>query len=119
MPILPSRDLRRTLEFYETLGFANRGAAPETWDYLIVGRGGVELHFFADQDVDPLTTSSGCYVFVDDAQALYEEWVRVLVPDAATGSRVVAPVDTDYGLREFAIVDRDGNLLRVGSPLAP
>ena len=28
-----------------------------------------------------------------------------------------APVDTDYGLREFALVDPDGNLLRIGSPL--
>jgi hypothetical protein len=29
----------------------------------------------------------------------------------------VAPVDTDYGLREFAVVDPSGNLVRVGSPL--
>jgi hypothetical protein len=28
-----------------------------------------------------------------------------------------APVDADYGLREFAVVDADGNLLRIGSPL--
>jgi hypothetical protein len=27
------------------------------------------------------------------------------------------PVDTDYGIREFALVDRSGNLVRVGSPL--
>jgi hypothetical protein len=27
------------------------------------------------------------------------------------------PVDTDYGIREFALVDRSGNLLRVGSAL--
>jgi hypothetical protein len=27
------------------------------------------------------------------------------------------PVDTDYGIREFALVDRSGNLLRIGSPL--
>jgi hypothetical protein len=26
------------------------------------------------------------------------------------------PVDTDYRMREFALVDRSGNLLRVGSP---
>ena len=25
------------------------------------------------------------------------------------------PADTDYGLREFALVDPNGNLLRVGS----
>ena len=29
-----------------------------------------------------------------------------------------APEDADYGLREFAVVDPDGNLLRIGSPVA-
>ena len=118
VPILPSRDLRETLGFYERLGFENRGAPPEEWDYLIIGRGGVELHFYAAPDVDPLTTSASCYAFVDDAQALHDEWQAVGIPrDAATGSRLVAPVDTDYGLCEFAVVDPSGNLVRVGSPL--
>jgi catechol 2,3-dioxygenase-like lactoylglutathione lyase family enzyme len=117
VPILPSRDLRETLAFYERLGFENRGAPPEEWDYLIIGRGGIELHFYGDPDVDPLTTSAMCYVRVADADAVYEEWRRVGVPrDEPTGSRLQPPVDTDYGLREFALVDRSGNLVRVGSP---
>ena len=37
VPILPSRDLRETLSFYERLGFENRGADPEVWDYLSCG----------------------------------------------------------------------------------
>jgi hypothetical protein len=37
--------------------------------------------------------------------------------DAATGSRLEPPQDTDYGMREFALVDPSGNLVRVGSPL--
>jgi hypothetical protein len=28
------------------------------------------------------------------------------------------PWNTDYGLREFALVDKSGNLVRLGSPLA-
>jgi catechol 2,3-dioxygenase-like lactoylglutathione lyase family enzyme len=119
VPILPSRDLRETLAFYEHLGFENRGAPPEVWDYLIVGRGDVELHFFAKPDVDPLTTAAGCFMHVADAEALHDEWAAAGVEhDAATGSRLVAPMDTDYGMREFAVVDRSGNLVRVGSPLA-
>ena len=27
------------------------------------------------------------------------------------------PAETDYGLREFALVDPDGNLVRIGSPV--
>jgi catechol 2,3-dioxygenase-like lactoylglutathione lyase family enzyme len=118
VPILPSRNLRETLAFYERLGFENRGAPPEEWEYLIVGRDGAELHFFSAPDTDPLTTAAGCYVFVEDADALHDEWRETGVPrDAETGSRLVPPVDTDYGLREFAVVDGSGNLVRVGSPL--
>src|SRR5688572_7631370 len=119
VPILPSRDLRETLAFYERLGFENRGAPPEVWDYLIIGRGGLELHFYADPHVNPLTTSASCYVYVDDAQALHDEWAEIIVTDPPTGSRLVAPQVTDYGLREFAVVDRSGNLLRIGSPVSP
>ena len=118
VPILPSRDLRETLAFYERLGFENRGAPPEQWDYLIIGRGDAMLHFYRDDDVDPLTTSAGCYVYVDDADAWHDEWSQIGVEhDAASGSRLVAPVDTDYRMREFALVDKSGNLVRVGSPL--
>jgi hypothetical protein len=117
VPILPSRDLYETLEFYERLGFERVGAPIERYRYLIVGRGGIQLHFFDKPDVDPLTTDFSCYVYVSDANALHEEWAAAVEPDAATGSRVVAPFDTDYGLREFAVVDRSGNLVRVGSPL--
>jgi hypothetical protein len=118
VPILPSRDLRETLAFYERLGFENRGTPPEEWDYMILGRGGVELHFISIPEIDPLTTVASCFVHVQDADALYAEWEATGVEhDAETGSRLVAPMDTDYGMREFAVVDRSGNLVRVGSPL--
>ena len=66
-------------------------------------------------EIDPLTSIAGCYLYVDDAHALYEEWRQVVEPDPATGSRISPPEDTDYGLHEFALVDPSGNLLRVGS----
>lgn len=117
VPILLSRDLRETLAFFERLGFENRGAPPEEWGYLIIGRGTAELHFTEDLSVDPLRTSSMCYLYVDDAERVYEDWADAVDPEPATGSRIVAPVTTDYGMREFAVVDRSGNLVRVGSPL--
>src|SRR5918994_6416347 len=118
VPIMPSKDLDETLAFYERLGFENAGAAPSEWNYLIIRRGTAQLHFYGDPDVDPLTTSSGCYVFTDDADALYDAWSKIDVPsDPTTGSRLQGPpVDTDYGMREFALVDPSGNLVRVGSP---
>jgi catechol 2,3-dioxygenase-like lactoylglutathione lyase family enzyme len=118
VPILPGRNLGETLAFYERLGFENRGAGPwEEWNYLIIGRGGIELHFYGAPEVDPLTTDGMCYLRVPDADALHAEWEAVGIPRIpATGSRLEPPVLTDYGMREFALVDPSGNLLRVGSP---
>jgi catechol 2,3-dioxygenase-like lactoylglutathione lyase family enzyme len=119
VPILPSRDLEETLAFYERFGFENRGAPPSEWNYLIIGRDGAELHFFHAPTVDPLTTDGGCYLRVSDADALFQEWEKVgPIEDPRTGSRLIPPSDTPYGMREFAIVDRSGNLVRLGSPLS-
>jgi hypothetical protein len=118
VPILPSRNLEETLQFYSRLGFESQGAPIEKYRYLIIGRGSIELHFWDAPDVDPLTTDASCYVRVDDADALYREWQGAgIEADPATGSRLMPPVDTDYGIREFALVDKSGNLVRVGSPL--
>ncbi|HMI28893.1 MAG TPA: VOC family protein [Gaiellaceae bacterium] len=118
VPILPSKDLEETLAFYSRLGFELRGAPIDKYGYLIIGRGSIELHFWEAPDVDPLTTDASCYIRVRDADALHREWDQIGVPpDPATGSRLVSPADTDYGIREFALVDKSGNLLRIGSPL--
>jgi catechol 2,3-dioxygenase-like lactoylglutathione lyase family enzyme len=116
IPVLPARDLAATLAFYERLGFEQQGAPWQTYRYLIVGREQYELHFYEDAEVDPLTTTAGCYLRVADADALHAAWEAVGVPhDRATGSRLVAPSTTEYGMREFALVDPSGNLLRIGS----
>ena len=104
VPILPSRNLEETLAFYERLGFESRGAPIETYRYLIIGRGSIELHFWDAPNVDPLTTDASCYIRVRDADALHAEWAAVgIESDPETGSRLMAPGDTDYGLREFAL----------------
>jgi hypothetical protein len=118
VPILPSRNLDETLELYSRLGFELQGAPIEKYRYLIIRRGSLELHFWDAPDVDPLTTDASCYIRVEDADALHGEWKAVgIQSDPAMGIRLMPPVDTDYGTREFALVDKSGNLVRVGSPL--
>jgi catechol 2,3-dioxygenase-like lactoylglutathione lyase family enzyme len=118
IPILPSRDLQETLRFYARLGFEKRGSAPEETNYLIIGRGGVELHFVGAPQTNPFTTAASCYIRTVDADALYEEWRQVgIADDPATGSRLEPPHETEHGMREFGLVDPSGNLIRVGSPL--
>ncbi|MGA5821805.1 bleomycin resistance protein [Kitasatospora sp. NPDC094028] len=117
VPVLPSRDLAETLDFYGRLGFEPRGDWIADHGYLIVARGSVELHFRYDPQVDPLATAGSCYVHVADADALHRAWAEIGVPgDEATGSRLTEPAETPYRMREFALVDRSGNLLRIGSP---
>ena len=119
VPILPSRDLHATLAFYERLGFENAGAPPDKWDYMIIRRNGAELHFYLDPTVDPLTTPFSCFVFTEDADSLYAEWEALGIPtDSTTGSRL-HPISTmDYGMRQFAVIDPNGNQVSFGSPVS-
>jgi hypothetical protein len=50
---------------------------------------------------------------VADADAVHAEWTA-----SGVEGRITEPGDTEYGLREFAFVDADGTLHRVGSPLS-
>jgi len=95
-----SRQLNATLSFYESLGFENRGAPPEEWDYLIVGREGIELHFIGPS-AGPRGAGS-CFLYVDDADALYAEWQT----GAAASARIDPPTDEDYGMRSYTLFDR-------------
>jgi uncharacterized glyoxalase superfamily protein PhnB len=111
-PIFPVRDVAAALAHYAALGFA---VSPyEAGDeYGFAERDGVQLHVSRFDGHDPLTTATSAYLYVDDADALFAEW-----RDAAVGGRLHAPTDTDYGLREGAHVDPEGNLIRFGSFLA-
>jgi catechol 2,3-dioxygenase-like lactoylglutathione lyase family enzyme len=115
-PILPSRDLGATSAFYSRLGFSEMGLWPG--EYLIVMRGEVGLHFFHAPGTDPFTSSAGCYVYVEDADALFVEFERLALRSAGIPRLQGPPQDADYGLREFAMVDPEGNLLRIGSSIA-
>jgi len=113
VPVLTSRDISTTLAFYEGLGFKNRGAPPEEWDYLILVREGIELHF-----VGPSAGQRApgfCFVYVDDADSVYAEWQG----KAVSPGRIERPLNTNYGMRVFAIIDPDDNEVRVGSAPKP
>jgi hypothetical protein len=110
VPILASRDLSTTLAFYQGLGFENIGAPPEEWDYLIVGRDSIELHFLGPS-AGPRAAGS-CFLYVDDADGVYAEWQG----KAPAPARIDPPRDTEYGMRAFTLFDPDDNEVRVGSP---
>jgi catechol 2,3-dioxygenase-like lactoylglutathione lyase family enzyme len=114
-PILPSRDLEATSGFYERLGFSCSALWPR--EYLILTRWDIGLHFFHCAALDAWSSIAGCYVYVEDADAVHGEFDRLGLPGEGMPRLHGAPEDTDYGMREFALVDLDGNLLRIGSEL--
>lgn len=61
---------------------------------------------------------AGCHLSVDDAAALHAEFAGLGLPGEGIPRLHGDPERTDSGLLEFALVDIDGNLLRIGSPLS-
>ncbi|CAM4084416.1 CL990 resistance protein [Mycobacterium basiliense] len=115
-PIIPVRDLDVALARYRQLGFDARAyQGPNRYGFVDRGRASIHLAEWAEHD--PLSTSSSVYLYVTDADALYAEWQMVQARENL-GGHLHSPHDTPYGLREFAYVDPDGTLHRVGSPLA-
>jgi predicted enzyme related to lactoylglutathione lyase len=105
-PIFPVHDLDRATAHYQRLGFTIRRYAGGGYAYAT--HGDIELHLGALPEDDNRTTSA--YLFVDDADALAAQW-------SAGGVDLHPPQDTQWGRREGAVVDPDGNVIRFGSAI--
>jgi DNA-binding MarR family transcriptional regulator/catechol 2,3-dioxygenase-like lactoylglutathione lyase family enzyme len=110
-PIFPVADLPKALEHYSALGFKTLAYAGGE-EYGFADRDRTGLHLAAHAGHDPARGAGSAYLYVRDADALYEEWSR---PGIGGQTRPVGP--TPYKLREGSHVDPDGNLIRFGSPM--
>jgi catechol 2,3-dioxygenase-like lactoylglutathione lyase family enzyme len=75
--------------------------------------GEVQIHFSGPAATNKRQIGQGSiYIFCDDVDAYYSEFL-------AKGATTQAPPkDYDYGMRDFAIEDPDGNLLGFGQEVA-
>jgi catechol 2,3-dioxygenase-like lactoylglutathione lyase family enzyme len=112
IPILPSRSIAVTLDFYRALGFEG-DAHDSDAGYAILRRGTLELHFFHHPALIPAQSDAGCYLRVRDVRAIHADAERLGLPGAGI-PRIDPLSPKPWGLLEFAIVDPDGNLLRIG-----
>jgi catechol 2,3-dioxygenase-like lactoylglutathione lyase family enzyme len=112
IPILPSRSIDATVAFYRRLGFEG---GPHAFNpaYAILARGALELHFFRHETLVPAESHAGCYLRVIDVDAIHRDFAASALPRHGV-PRMDALEDKPWGLREFAVVDPDGNLLRIG-----
>jgi catechol 2,3-dioxygenase-like lactoylglutathione lyase family enzyme len=110
-PNLPSRDFEATSQFYAKLGFT------ESWrdrGWMILKRGGLALEFFPYPDLDPLESSFGCCLRLDDLQAFYGVCREAGILESRSGSpRLQPPREEARGLTIAYMVDPDGSLLRL------
>jgi catechol 2,3-dioxygenase-like lactoylglutathione lyase family enzyme len=112
-PILPSRDIRATEDFYRRLGFRTIYVAE---DYLLMKREEAEAHFFHHAHHRPEASDHGAYLRPDDIDALSAEFAALGLPRTGIPRFEPAAVKP-WGMKELVIVDPDGNLLRAGQEI--
>ena len=85
-PVMPVRDLQAALERYRQLGFEVRAYGHGT-GYGYAQRGAVSIHLSEWDEHDPKRTGAVVYLYVSDADAVREEWARVVSVSLATARR--------------------------------
>jgi hypothetical protein len=104
-----------TAAFYKPLGFSAKiWGAPN--NYAILTRDTVELHFFTQVDLDPASSSAGCYIRVLNVDGTHSEFTNANLRNSGI-PRMDGIENKPWGMREFAIVDPNGNLIRIGQAL--
>ena len=110
IPALPVSDVAAAVQHYvERFGFE---ALHQEAAFAVIERDDAQIHLWlADGSAAGaeayLARSASCRIEVDDVDALFEE----LRPVLHAVSQTHGVKDTHFGTREFATVDRDGNLI--------
>lgn len=110
IPVLASLDAAKTIEFYtKKLGFTFHS----DWDgYLILSRDGIFIHFWPTTD-EEIPKNTGCYIHVTEVDELYALYdiEGVVHPN---GKLTTMP----WKMRQFSILDNNGNILHFGESTA-
>ena len=112
-PILPAREVPATEAFWQRLGFHTVYVDP---DYLLMKREGAEVHFFRYATLDQFKCDHGAYLRPSDINALDAEWAALGLPSTGI-PRLERAADKPWGMRELALLDPGGNLIRAGQEL--
>ncbi len=106
IPVIPSLDLQRSTEFYKQYF----SCSAEWFDEYVVlyNAEHFRLHLWKSTE-HYLCINSGFYLRVKDVEAMFE---KLNIPGVIhpNGQLETKP----WGMREFAITDPDGNLIRIG-----
>jgi catechol 2,3-dioxygenase-like lactoylglutathione lyase family enzyme len=106
-------DMAKSVGYYrDMLGFQVTFEYGQPTFYACLCRDEVALHLIASAQTKRLPGNGGISVFVRDVDAVYAEL-------EARGAKLVSrPQNYDYGMRDFDLVDLDGNQLTFGTGTA-
>jgi len=107
-------DIAKSIEHYrDALGFAVTFQYGKPTFYACLCRDEVALHLLAAHETKRLPGNGGICIFVKDVDSIHAEL-------AARGAKVIKPPQNyDYGMRDFDVVDIDGNHLTFGMESGP
>src|SRR6516162_818012 len=96
-------DMAKSVEQYrDALGFTITFQYGQPIFYACLCRDEVSLHLIAAQKTKRLAGNGGICVFVNDVDSVHADLV-------ARGAKVIKPPQNyDYGMRDFDVVDLDG-----------
>jgi uncharacterized glyoxalase superfamily protein PhnB len=107
-PILAYLDRDATIAFYENLGFESNAR----WEgYLMFSRDEISIHLWCCDD-ESIPKNTGCYVYVDEIDALYKECeaLGIVHPNGKLHNMA-------WGMRQFSILDNSGNIIHFGQDM--
>lgn len=110
--VLVVSDLPRALGFWrDLLGFAVSFEWGEPATYVCLCRDAVNLHLISTAQSTQQPGQGGLCIFVTDVDGLHAELT-------ARGTQAPAPRDYPYGMRDFTMMDPDGNRVTFGMSVA-
>ncbi len=111
-PKLPICNKEITKDYYlNKLGFKQFGADYDA--YLMIERDHIQLHFFEFKDLDPKENYGQVYIRTKEIERLYQSFLDNKVRIHPNSLLEVKP----WGMKEFALLDTDFNLLTFGQPI--
>lgn len=105
VPVLPAINIPETILFYrDKLNFKVTVFA----EYLMVQNAALEIHYFKTSN-NYLCQHNSCFVWVNNVEDLYLQMAALDIIHPAGRLQLKT-----WGVKEFTIMDNNGNLLRFG-----
>lgn len=109
-PIVPATDMKRTFRFFELLGFTVEPYGDGS-QYGFLHMDGQYIHVRKAKATELSSNPGGIYLYVRDVDSFY---ARVIANGITSLEK---PANYEWKMREFAVSDPDGLLIRIGQDI--